>query len=133
MASSMTVIGPDTTALVNFSVAKYLPSFAGRGCFLGFCAANVASAAGAKGIVTYWLLSCLPDLSVLLIGLWLSGHALVLSRGLFQDVFLGGAPRGQLGAAARRLSVRAGTAFLAACLLSVFCSGLCVLLARFLL
>ena len=107
--------------------------FAGRGCFLGVCAANVASAAGAKGIVTYWLLSCLPDLSVLLIGLWLSGHALVLSRGLFQDVFLGGAPRGQLGAAARRLSVRAGTAFLAACLLSVFCSGLCVLLARFLL
>ena len=83
--------------------------------------------------MTYWLLSCLPDLSVLLIGLWLSGHALVLSRGLFQDVFLGGAPRGQLGAAARRLSVRAGTAFLAACLLSVFCSGLCVLLARFLL
>ena len=117
----------------SFGQGLLLLLFAGRGCFLGFCAANVASAAGAKGIVTYWLLSCLPDLSVLLIGLWLSGHALVLSRGLFQDVFLGGAPRGQLGAAARRLSVRAGTAFLAACLLSVFCSGLCVLLARFLL
>ena len=85
----------------------------GRGschCFLpagaaswGFAPPMWQAQPEAKGIVTYWLLSCLPDLSVLLIGLWLSGHALVLSRGLFSRCFpWGGAPRGQLGAAARR-------------------------------
>lgn len=108
-------------------------AFAARGCFLGFCAANVLAAGGVKGIVTYWLLSCLPDLCVLLVGLWLAGHALVLSRGLFQSIFLGGAPRGQLHTAVRRLLVRWGAAFLGTCLLSFLCSGLCVLLVRFLL
>lgn len=107
--------------------------FAARGCFLGFCAAYILAAGGTKGVVTYWLLSCLPDLGVLLVGLWLSGHALALSRGLFQSIFLGGAPRGQLHAATRRLAVRWGVAFLAVCLLSALSSGLCVLLVRFLL
>lgn len=107
--------------------------FAARGCFLGFCASSVLAAGGTRGIVIYWLLSCLPDLAILLLGLWLAGHALALSRGLFQSIFQGGAPRGQLCAAARRLGVRAAAALLAACLLSVFFSGLCVLLARFLL
>lgn len=103
--------------------------FFGKGVFLGFCAANVFSSAGTSGLIFYWFCTCLPDLIFTTIHLWLAVYAMALSRGLFQSIFLGGAPRGQLHAASRRLLVRSGIAFLASGLLSVLFSGLRFLLS----
>lgn len=62
--------------------ALYLCSFSALGCFffpilfflrggfLGLCAACVLAAGESRGLVCYWLLSSLPNLSVLFAGLW---------------------------------------------------------------
>lgn len=109
--------------------ALLLLAFAARGAFLGFCAASIAACHGVRTLALYWLLVCLPGLAVLFISLWLACHAAALSHGLFQSVFLGGAPRGHLSAAARRLLVRSGSALLLCGLFSVLGAGLDVLLA----
>lgn len=83
--------------------ALYLCSFSALGCFflpilfflrggfLGLCAACVLAAGESRGLVCYWLLSSLSNLSVLFAGLWLSGYSAAISNGLFQCVFSGGA------------------------------------------
>lgn len=108
-------------------------SFAARGIYLGFCAASLLTYAGTRTLVLYWLMDCLPGLAVLFVSLRLAYYAVQLSNGLFQSVFWGGAPRGQLGGAVRRLLVRGGAAFLLCCLFSVVFSGLDVFFARLLL
>ena len=123
--------------------ALYLCSFSALGCFfflilfflrggfLGLCAACVLAAGESRGLVCYWLLSSLPNLSVLFAGLWLSGYGAPMSTGLFQCVFSGGAARGQLAAAFRRLTIRfllclllAGVVSLVSGWLSVFLAGI---------
>lgn len=103
--------------------------FLGKGFFLGFCAANVFFAGGISDLVAYWLCTCLPDLVFTAVHLWLAAYALCLSHGLFQSVFLGGAPRGQLHAANRRLLVRSGVALFVSGLLGIIFSGLRFLLS----
>ena len=122
--------------------ALYLCSFSALGCFffpilfflrggfLGLCAACVLAAGESRGLVCYWLLSSLPNLSVLFAGLWLSGYSAAISNGLFRCVFSGGAARGQLAGAFRRLTIRflfclllAGTVNLVNGWLSVFLAG----------
>lgn len=122
--------------------ALYLCSFSALGCFffpilfflrggfLGLCAACVLAAGESRGLVCYWLLSSLSNLSVLFAGLWLSGYSAAISNGLFQCVFSGGAARGQLAGAFRRLTIRflfclllAGTVSLVNGWLSVFLAG----------
>lgn len=122
--------------------ALYLCSFSALGCFffpilfflrggfLGLCAACVLAAGESRGLVCYWLLSSLSNLSVLFAGLWLSGYSAAISNGLFQCVFSGGAARGQLTGAFRRLSIRflfclllAGTVSLVNGWLSVILAG----------
>ena len=100
---------------------------------LGFCAASVMAFAGAKALVIYWLLTLLPDLACLFLSLWLSGHAASLAEGLFRDVFAGGAARGALCAAARRLLVRYGAALLLGAAASAAGAGLACLLGGVLL
>ncbi len=107
--------------------------FAGRGMFLGFCAASILSLEGARALALYWLMVCLPGLAVLFVSLWLASHAVQLSNGLFQSVFLGGAPRGRLSACARRLLVRGGTALLLCVLFSLIGTGLDLFVVRVLL
>ena len=122
--------------------ALYLCSFSALGCyfflilfflrggFLGLCAACVLAAGGSRGLVCYWLLSSLPNLTVLFAGLWLSAYGAPMSNGLFQCVFSGGTGRGQLTAAFRRLTMRfllclllAGAVSLVSAWLSVFLAG----------
>lgn len=112
-----------------FGGALLVLSFAARGAFLGFCAANVLSCSGPRALLCYWLLDCLPGLAVLFACLWLACHAARLSGGLFQSVFLGGAPRGQLAASTRRLLVRSGTALMLCGLFSALGAGLDILVA----
>ena len=104
--------------------------FAAKGLFWGFCAANILQQNGAVGLLRYWIWAYLPALCLFFLCLWLAGYAAQLSGGLFQSVFGGSAPRGQLHAAARRLGVRFGVALLCAGLLSVVLSALGAFAAR---
>lgn len=104
--------------------------FGAKGAFMGFCAANVVASGGGGALAAYWVNSCLPNLSLLFLGLWLAGYAAQLSHSLFQSVFLGGAPRGQLEAAARRMGVRYCVALLASGVFNALCSGISVLVIR---
>lgn len=97
-----------------------------KGAFLGLCAVNVLALGGGGALAFYWFCSCLPNLLSLLIYLWLSNYATWLSRYLFQGVFSGGAPRGQLEASRRRFLIRCGSAFLLLCLFGLFYSGLTI-------
>ena len=125
--------------------ALYLCSFSALGCcfflilfflrggFLGLCAACVLAAGESRGLVCYWLLSSLPNLTVLFAGLWLSGYGAPMSNGLFQCVFSGGTARGQLAAAFRRLTIRFLLCLLLAALTSLLSAWLSVFLAGVLL
>lgn len=104
--------------------------FGAKGIFMGFCAANVVAAGGGGALAAYWANSCLSNLSLLFLALWLAGFASQLSHRLFQSVFWGGAPRGQLEAAARRMGVRCCVAFFASGIFNALCSGLSVVLIR---
>ena len=97
--------------------------------FLGFCAANLFFTGGLQDLVAYWFWTCLPDLAFTAANLWLTGYALRLSQGVFQSVFLGGAPRGHLHAASRRLLVRSGITLLISGLIGILFSGLRLLLS----
>lgn len=46
--------------------------FAARGAIMGLCAASVFAQGGTKALVVHWMLTCLPDLSIFLIMLWLA-------------------------------------------------------------
>lgn len=105
--------------------------FLSKGIFLGFCAANLFFAGGVQDLVAYWFWTCLPDLIFTAVNLWLTGYALCLSQGVFQSVFLGGAPRGQLNAASRRLLVRSGITLFISGLIGIIFSGLRLLLGSF--
>lgn len=104
-----------------------------RGGFLGLCAAYVLANGQTRGLVIYWLLSSLPNLSVLFCGLWLSGHGARLSLGLWHCMSGSGTPRGQLPASARRLAVRFAVCLLVAGLATLAGSWLSVVLAGVLL
>lgn len=104
--------------------------FAAKGIFMGFCAANLVALGGGRALLIYWTLSCLPNIVLLFWELWLAGYAAQLSHGLFQSIFLGGAPRGQLEAAARRMGVRCCVALLASGIFHALCSGVSVLVLR---
>lgn len=116
----LSVVG--TGALVLF--------FAAKGIFMGFCAANLVALGGGRALLVYWAISCLPNIVLLFLELWLAGYAAQLSRGLFQSVFLGGAPRGLLEAAVRRVGVRFCIALLASGIFQALCSGISVLVVR---
>lgn len=126
-------------------IALYLSSFSALGCFffpllffsrgvfLGLCAACVLAAGESRGLICYWLLSSLPNLSVLFSGLWLSGYGSQLSAGLFRCVFSGAPARGQLQAAFRRITIRFFLCLLAAGLTSLANGWLSIFLAGVLL
>lgn len=49
--------------------------FAARGAVLGLCAAGVFVSGGTRGLVVHWMLTCLPDMGVFLVMLWLAVRA----------------------------------------------------------
>lgn len=107
--------------------------FTGRGCFMGLCAGSVFALGGAKSLVVYWLMHCLPDLGVLAAEMWMALYATTLSGGLFQEVFGSGAPRGMISGGMRRLFIRYIVSFLLVLLFCVLGAGLDILLAAILL
>lgn len=57
--------------------------FAARGGFLGFCAASVAAADGAAGLLRYRRDTAVADVATLLLCLWLAGWSAQLAAQLF--------------------------------------------------
>lgn len=57
--------------------------FAARGGFLGFCAASVAAADGAAGLLRYRCDTAVSDVAMLLLCLWLAGWSAQLAAQLF--------------------------------------------------
>lgn len=112
-----------------FGTVALLLLFAVKGFFLGFCSASTLMYGGLPAFGKYWVTGCLPNVFFLFMALWLSGYAICLSQGLFQSVFLGGAPRGQLASNCRRLTTRFLICIPLSGLISAFCSTL-VLFAR---
>lgn len=107
--------------------------FLARGAFLGYCASNLFVQEGFDAFWGYWRVTCLPNLTTLFLCLWLSGYAVQISRNLFQSAFLGGAPRGQMSANARRFGVRCALAVLLSIAFSIVFCGMVSLIFRFFL
>ena len=78
--------------------------FALKGGLMGVCAACVYLQGGTRSLVVHWLLTCLPDLAVFLVMLWLSVTAGTLSRRLYHVAVNGG--RGSLMGEIRQLLLR---------------------------
>ena len=100
---------------------------------MGLCAGSVFALGGAKSLVVYWLMHCLPDLGVLAADMWMALYATTLSGGLFQEMFGSGAPRGMISGGMRRLFIRYIVSFLLVLLFCVLGAGLDILLAAILL
>ena len=64
--------------------------FALKGAVFGLCAAGVFARGGARGLVVYWLMTCLPELCLLLLTLWLAVCAQRLAAALLRSLGGGG-------------------------------------------
>lgn len=91
--------------------------FIARGAVLGLCAACVFVQGGTKALVVHWMLTCLPDLSIFLVMLWLAVQASRCAGGVFR-VLLGGGAHLRQTPSVRRLVLRF---FVALLLCAVFC------------
>lgn len=116
-----------------FGLFFLVGNFLCRGIFMGFCAAGVYSTGGAKALLLYWLLSCLPDLLILLLGLFLAASAAKPAGYLYQHIFGVGATRNGQKSATRKLLVRYLFSVLLAVPACAACSGFASLLAGLLL
>ena len=77
--------------------------FAFKGTVLGVCASAIYASGGARALVVYWLLNCLPELVLSAFMLWLAHSSCRVSQSLSSIVFSG--CRCALNGAIRRLSV----------------------------
>lgn len=76
--------------------------FAFKGTVLGVCASAIYASGGARALVVYWLLNCLPELVLSAFMLWLAHSSCRVSQSLSSIVFSG--CRCALNGAIRRLS-----------------------------
>lgn len=97
--------------IVGFALVPAL--FAIKGAMLGICAASVLVQEGTRGLVVYWLLTCLPDMATLLLMLWVAQAGWVLSSALLRNLLDGAAVRGALKVKAQGLLLRGLLAILA--------------------
>lgn len=74
--------------------------FAVKGMWLGFCAANVYAAGGAGALVAHWLITCLPDMGILLLLFALTLRAGPLCGALLRTALGAVPPAGSMSAAA---------------------------------
>lgn len=60
-----------------------------RGAVMGLCAASVFVQGGTRSLVVHWMLTCLPDLGVFLVMLWLAAQSNVCAMAMFRCTFYG--------------------------------------------
>ena len=105
--------------------------FAFKGTVLGVCASAIYGSGGARALVVYWLLNCLPELVLFAFMLWLAHISHSVSQNLSRIVFSG--CRSALNCSIRRLSVHYLLCLLGCAVSSFVFSGLAVLFASVLL
>ena len=105
--------------------------FAFKGTVLGVCASAIYASGGARALVVYWLLNCLPELVLSAFMLWLAHSSCRVSQSLSSIVFSG--CRCALNGAIRRLSVHYLLCLLGCAVSSFMFSGSAVLFASVLL
>lgn len=64
--------------------------FALRGAVMGLCAAGVFVQGGTRALVVHWMLTCLPDLGIFLVMLWLAAQSNQCAMVMFRCAFQGG-------------------------------------------
>ena len=105
--------------------------FAFKGTVLGVCASAIYASGGARALVVYWLLNCLPELVLSAFMLWLAHSSCRVSQSLSSIVFSG--CRCALNGAIRRLSVHYLLCLLGCAVSNFMFSGSAVLFASVLL
>lgn len=80
--------------------------FGAKGALLGICAASVFLTSEARGLVVYWLMTCLPDVVTLVLLLWLAKNAAETSGALFRTVLSGAGTRGTLERQTKKMLIR---------------------------
>lgn len=91
--------------------------FLARGAVLGLCAAGVYVQGGPRSLVIHWLLTCLPDLGIFLVMLWLSVQANRCACILFRAMLCSGGGHLRRSSEVHQLVIR----FLVALFLSAGC------------
>lgn len=94
--------------------------FALKGMYLGFCAASVFAVGGAKSLVIHWLLTCLPDIGLLLVMLSLAACGAPLSFCLLRTALGSSTSPGNTYALSRACVLR----YLLAVAIAALCCGL---------
>lgn len=107
--------------------------FAGKGLLLGTCATSVLAQSGARGLVVYWLLTCVQEMAVLLLLLWIAQAAYFLSMALLKNMLNGAAVRGALKVKAKVLVMRSLLSILVGFGIVALGTGAAMLFARVLL
>ncbi len=100
--------------------------FWAKGALWGGCTAIVYQTMGTRGLVVYWLLSILPEISLLLLCAGLAGQGAQVSRLLYGSVFGGS---GRMTGREKARSLVQG--YLAAAMAAILLSGLSAGLALF--
>ena len=106
--------------------------FAFKGTVLGVCASAIYASGGARALVVYWLLNCLPELALSAFMLWLAHSSCRVSQSLSSIIF-SGCRCAALNGAIRRLSVHYLLCLLGCAVSSFMFSGSAVLFASVLL
>jgi hypothetical protein len=107
--------------------------FAAKGGFLGVCAAALYLSGGIKGMLLYWLMTFLPEITLLMLELWLVEPSYRICRELFQTVFGNRAFRVSQSGAVKAMVTRYLISLLGGILLSVGGAGISCLFAGVLL
>lgn len=107
--------------------------FLGKGALLGICSTAIYVMQGLRGLVVYWLLTCLTDVAQLLLLLWLAKAAYDLSMSLFRTLMDGGSVRGALKARAQMLVYRSGMILVTGTFCTALGAGSAILFAAVLL
>ena len=119
------------TSLAGIPLAAI--AFCAKGTAMGLCAASIYSVQGTRGLVIYWLLSCLHDMAVLLLLVWLAQAAAVLSAAMLRAVWSGNSIRGALKIKAKTLIFRYVAVILVGAVCAFLGAGSAVLFAGVLL
>lgn len=80
--------------------------FAGKGMLLGAEAMSVLQLSDARGLIIYWLLTALPNVTALILLLWMAVNAAILSASLFQVILNGAGSHSTLARNIRTLMLR---------------------------
>ena len=87
LLQSVLVLACGFSALGTVFLGGY---FCLRGAVMGLCAASVFMQGGTRALVIHWMLTCLPDLGIFLVMLWLACRSGACASVMFRCAFRAG-------------------------------------------